>query len=420
MRILSEQTNMKSESKRYYWLKLEKTFFGDVKIKMIRNTENGDTYTTIYLKILLETIDKDGILKLEGLFEDEPMREIALTIDESFENVAVAMELFKKLGLCQYEKDNNNNNVFYFKQAQDCTGSITDRGIRKRNAIKNAKEGNNKVDNRSNTNVCDDIYDITHGICDIHNIMEENTNINANTDITSNTNTDTNTITNEELNSTNGGTSSIEKEIDIEQELKQDVDTAAASASNKNTSDKNKSRLGEYYKLIVNIYNNFGYNIKTINESPAFRSDENQSILASNIINSKYNILQCIDHAHKKTKEYIASGKTTKPLFEFRDLFYVALLSGGQGIEREYSDEQKAQMRKQEEARAEQIRSEQAEAEREILELTDEYTKQTAILFNVSEDKIEEYSLNYEGGLVAFFMERERRAALANMTLKKS
>ena len=40
-------------NKKYYWLKLDRHFFGNARIKKLRKLAGGDTYTIIYLKLLL-------------------------------------------------------------------------------------------------------------------------------------------------------------------------------------------------------------------------------------------------------------------------------------------------------------------------------------------------------------------------------
>ena len=40
-------------NKRYYWLKLDRGFFDQKEIKLLRKIAGGDTYTIIYLKLLL-------------------------------------------------------------------------------------------------------------------------------------------------------------------------------------------------------------------------------------------------------------------------------------------------------------------------------------------------------------------------------
>ena len=40
-------------AKRYYWLKLKNDFFRGKHIKMLRKIAGGDTYTIIYLKMII-------------------------------------------------------------------------------------------------------------------------------------------------------------------------------------------------------------------------------------------------------------------------------------------------------------------------------------------------------------------------------
>lgn len=42
--------------KKYYWLKMTDQFFEDKAIKKLRKIAGGDTYTIIYLKMLLTAI----------------------------------------------------------------------------------------------------------------------------------------------------------------------------------------------------------------------------------------------------------------------------------------------------------------------------------------------------------------------------
>ena len=76
--------------KRYYWLKLKDDFFDSIRIKKLRSLAGGDTYTIIYLKMLLKAIKNDGILEYQGI-EKNICDEIALDINESPDNVNVAL-----------------------------------------------------------------------------------------------------------------------------------------------------------------------------------------------------------------------------------------------------------------------------------------------------------------------------------------
>ena len=85
-------------TKRYYWLKLPKNFFEDKAIKRLRQIAGGDTYTIIYLKMLLKSMEDDGKLLYEGI-EDTICDEIALDINESADDVQVTMNYLEKKGL---------------------------------------------------------------------------------------------------------------------------------------------------------------------------------------------------------------------------------------------------------------------------------------------------------------------------------
>ena len=76
--------------KRYYWLKLMKDFFTNPKIKKLRKLAGGDTFTIIYLKLQLLSLDNEGVLIFQGI-ENTFEEEMALTIDEDVENVSVTL-----------------------------------------------------------------------------------------------------------------------------------------------------------------------------------------------------------------------------------------------------------------------------------------------------------------------------------------
>jgi len=81
-------------AKRYYWLKLPDNWFQQKSIKKLRKIAGGDTYTIIYLKMLLVAIKQDGKLFFEGV-EESFYEELALEIDEEPENVRIALEFLR-------------------------------------------------------------------------------------------------------------------------------------------------------------------------------------------------------------------------------------------------------------------------------------------------------------------------------------
>lgn len=74
------------KKKRYYWLQLKEGFFSQKEIKLLRGIAGGDTYTIIYLKMLLESLNDEGKLYFESI-ADNFSEEISLVINETKEDV---------------------------------------------------------------------------------------------------------------------------------------------------------------------------------------------------------------------------------------------------------------------------------------------------------------------------------------------
>lgn len=109
-----------SEPKRYFWLKLHKDFFQRKEIKRLRKIAGGDTYTIIYLKMLLRSIMSDGKLYFDGL-EDDFASELALDLDEKEENVQITIQYLLKSGLLEM----CSNEEYYLPDTKDSTGCET-------------------------------------------------------------------------------------------------------------------------------------------------------------------------------------------------------------------------------------------------------------------------------------------------------
>lgn len=85
-------------NKRYYWLKLDEGFFRQKEIKRLRKIAGGDTYTIIYLKMLLNSLKSNGIIYFDGV-ESDFVSEVALDIDEDEENVAITVQYLMAQGI---------------------------------------------------------------------------------------------------------------------------------------------------------------------------------------------------------------------------------------------------------------------------------------------------------------------------------
>ncbi|MCS4466480.1 phage replisome organizer N-terminal domain-containing protein [Clostridium botulinum] len=107
-------------AKKYYWLKLKEDFFRQKEIKKLRKIAGGDTYTIIYLKMMLLSLKDEGKLFFEGL-EDSFIDEIALEIDEDLENVKVTIMFLIKCRLIEELTENE----FLMTKAYESIGSET-------------------------------------------------------------------------------------------------------------------------------------------------------------------------------------------------------------------------------------------------------------------------------------------------------
>ena len=85
-------------AKQYYWLKLPDSFFRDKAIKKLRRIAGGDTYTVIYLKMLLVAMKQDGKLYFDGV-EDDFFSELSLDLDEDEDNIKVTCQYLLAQGL---------------------------------------------------------------------------------------------------------------------------------------------------------------------------------------------------------------------------------------------------------------------------------------------------------------------------------
>ena len=91
--------------KRLYWLKLKEGFFTDKIMKKLRRMAGGDTYTIIYLKLLLLGLRNGGKLYFDHV-EDSFAEELALEIDEDSENVRFCILYLEKNGLVEEVAEN--------------------------------------------------------------------------------------------------------------------------------------------------------------------------------------------------------------------------------------------------------------------------------------------------------------------------
>lgn len=114
-------------NRRYYWLKLKEDFFNNLRMKKLRKIAGGDTYTIIYLKMQLLSLQNEGRLFFENVektFEEE----IALQINEEVDDVKIAITFLLSNGLIEEIEPN----IYELPETIACIGSETASTIRSR------------------------------------------------------------------------------------------------------------------------------------------------------------------------------------------------------------------------------------------------------------------------------------------------
>ena len=107
-----------TNNKRYYWLQLKTDFFDQKEIKLLRKIAGGDTYTIIYLKMLLASLKDEGRLYFESIGDDFA-EEIALLIDEETENVSITLKFLQSKGLIEIEEQDE----YFLNRVPEMIGS---------------------------------------------------------------------------------------------------------------------------------------------------------------------------------------------------------------------------------------------------------------------------------------------------------
>ena len=112
--------------KRYFWLKMKADYLTSPKIKKLRRIAGGDTFTIIYLKMQLLSINNKGIITFEGI-ENTFEEELALKLDEQLEDVQLTLAYLQTQDLIE-----RNENDFLLPEACENIGSESESAERVR------------------------------------------------------------------------------------------------------------------------------------------------------------------------------------------------------------------------------------------------------------------------------------------------
>lgn len=107
----------KSGNKRYFWLKLKKTYFNQLEQKKMKRQEHGKEMQVIYLRMMLLCLDTDGVIYYQGVY-DTIEEELAEEFDEPLELVRMTVEFLKDNHMISASEDGLN-----VPEAVKCVGS---------------------------------------------------------------------------------------------------------------------------------------------------------------------------------------------------------------------------------------------------------------------------------------------------------
>ena len=154
-----------AESKKYYWLKLNRGFFKRHDVRIIEAI--NDKFVLFYMKLLAESIDHEGCLRFS---ESKPYNNemLAVVTNTSVDVVKQAMEMFVELGVVEILEDE----TIYMVGVEKLIGSETDAAERMR------KNRSKKKDETEDVQPCyNDVRncytDVTSCYADVRNCYTE-------------------------------------------------------------------------------------------------------------------------------------------------------------------------------------------------------------------------------------------------------
>lgn len=108
---------MTGHNKKYFWLKLDRNFFKRHDIQIVESMPNGKDYVLFYLKLLVESIDHEGMLRFNEMipYNDSMLATITNT---NIDIVRSAIKMFKELKLMEILDDK----TLYLKETQKMLG----------------------------------------------------------------------------------------------------------------------------------------------------------------------------------------------------------------------------------------------------------------------------------------------------------
>ncbi len=165
---MEKEKRTRSGSKRYYWMRLKADFFESPEIKKLRRLAGGDTYTIIYLKMMLKTITNNGMFIYQGI-EDTLEKEVALIIDEDENNVMMTIAFLRKHNLLE---EGCSENTYLLNAVPQLIGSETADAERKR--IARSLDSEQIIEIAAEDDVTDNVRQLSENVRTLSDRIEQN------------------------------------------------------------------------------------------------------------------------------------------------------------------------------------------------------------------------------------------------------
>ncbi|MBR0418189.1 MAG: phage replisome organizer N-terminal domain-containing protein [Erysipelotrichaceae bacterium] len=165
---MEKEKRVRSGSKRYYWMRLKADFFESPEIRKLRKLAGGDTYTIIYLKMMLKTITNGGVFVYSGI-EDTFEKEVALIIDEDENNVMMTIAYLRKHNLLE---EGCSENAYLLNAVPELIGSETADAERKR--IARSMDPEVVAEIAANDDVADNVRQLSENVRQLSDREEQN------------------------------------------------------------------------------------------------------------------------------------------------------------------------------------------------------------------------------------------------------
>ena len=137
---------MRNDIRKYYWLKLQETFFERDEIKIIESMPNGKDYILFYMKLLLKAVHNNGRLMFKDTIPYTPEMLSTIT-NTNVDIVRVAVDTFIKLNLM----DKLDDGALFMLEVSKMLGSETEYAQKKREYRENKAPG--LLEDKSRTNL---------------------------------------------------------------------------------------------------------------------------------------------------------------------------------------------------------------------------------------------------------------------------